>query len=262
MNLALELPTIFLGAYLAAVGLIIGSYLNVVIHRLPLGLSTVLPRSRCPHCNVLIGAVDNIPLLSWLLLRGRCRACRAPIAWRYPLIEAATAALFVASVSRFGFTLEALAGALLGCLLLTLAAIDVDHLFLPDRLTLGGVLAGFLLQAVSPTGSLAEAAQGALFGGGILLGVAGVWILATGREGMGLGDAKMLAMIGAFLGWQAVLVTLVVASAAGAATGLGLLAARRIETQARLPFGLFLAIGGAVALFYGEALAGRYAGLL
>lgn len=262
MNLLAGVPALVVGAYVAAVGLIVGSYLNVVIHRLPLGRSTVHPRSRCPRCDAAIRARDNVPVLSWLLLRGRCRACGAPIHWRYPLIEVATAVLFVASVERFGPRPEALLAAILGSLLLALAAIDVDHLYLPDRLTLGGTVAGVALQGLADGGSLASAVQGALLGGGLLLVVAGAWLLAAGREGMGLGDAKMLAMIGAFLGWPGVAVTLVVAAAAGAAAGVGLLAARRIDLQARLPFGLFLALGGLVALFAGPALVARYASLL
>lgn len=262
MSLLHELPTVALVGYVAAVGLIVGSYLNVVIHRLPLGLSTVRPRSRCPHCGAAIRATDNLPVLSWLLLRGRCRDCRAPISWRYPAVEATASALFVASFARFGLHLETLSAIALSCLLLTLAAIDIDHLYLPDRLTLGGIAAGVALQAASDSGSLARALQGALVGGGVLLVVAGAWLLATGREGMGLGDAKMLAMIGAFLGWPGVAVTLVVASATGAAAGVALLAGRRIDLQARLPFGFFLTLGGLAALFLGPALVAHYEALL
>ncbi len=262
MSLLHELPTVAVVGYVAAVGLIVGSYLNVVIHRLPLGLSTVRPRSRCPHCGAAIRATDNLPVLSWLLLRGRCRDCRAPISWRYPAVEATASALFVASFARFGLSFETLSAIALSCLLLVLAAIDVDHLYLPDRLTLGGVVAGVVLQVASDSGSLARALQGALVGGGVLLVVAGAWLLATGREGMGLGDAKMLAMIGAFLGWPGVAVTLVVASATGAAAGVALLAGRRIDLQARLPFGLFLALGGLAALFLGPGLVARYEALL
>lgn len=262
MSLLEAVPPLLVTAYVAAVGLIVGSYLNVVIYRLPLGRSTVRPRSRCPHCAAPIRARDNVPVISWVLLRGRCRACGAAIPWRYPVIEAATAALFVVSFARFGPRAEALLAAVLGSLLIVLAAIDVDHLYLPDRLTLGGCAAGLVLQGLTVEGSLASALQGALLGGGLLLVVAGAWLLATGREGMGLGDAKMLAMIGAFLGWPGVLVSLVVAAAAGAAAGLVLLAAGRIDLQARLPFGLFLALGGLVALFQGPDLVARYAGLL
>jgi leader peptidase (prepilin peptidase)/N-methyltransferase len=262
VSLLHELPAAAVVGYVAAVGLIVGSYLNVVIHRLPLGLSTVRPRSRCPRCGAAIRATDNLPVLSWLLLRGRCRDCRAPISWRYPAVEATASTLFVASFARFGLHLETLSAIALSCLLVTLAAIDIDHLYLPDRLTLGGIAAGVALQVASDTGSLARALQGAFVGGGVLLVVAGAWLLATGREGMGLGDAKMLAMIGAFLGWPGVAVTLVVASATGAAAGVALLAGRRIDLQARLPFGLFLALGGLAALFLGPGLVARYEALL
>ncbi|MBV8200459.1 MAG: prepilin peptidase, partial [Acidobacteria bacterium] len=131
-----------LDAYAAAMGLIAGSYLNVVIYRLPRGLSTVLPRSACPACGAPIAARDNLPLLSFVLLGGRCRACKAPIAWRYPLVEAATALLFVGCLERFGLSLAALAAALYGCLMIALGLIDLEHLILPDRLTLPGIAAG------------------------------------------------------------------------------------------------------------------------
>ncbi|HPK64952.1 MAG TPA: prepilin peptidase [Thermoanaerobaculia bacterium] len=245
--------------YLALVGLIVGSYLNVVIHRLPRGESTVLPRSRCPACGAAIRARDNLPVVSWLLLGGRCRHCRAPISFRYPLVEAATAALFVACYLRFGASVDALAGVILGGLLIVLAGIDTAHYYLPDRLTLPGIAVGIALQPWLSRGSVAEGIQGALLGGGLLLAVAGVWVLLHGREGMGLGDAKMLAMIGAFLGWCGVVVSLVAATAAGAAAGLVLLGRRRGGWDRRLPFGLFLALGALVALFWGRELVAAYA---
>lgn len=246
-------------AYLALVGLVVGSYLNVVIHRLPRGESTVLPRSRCPACGAAIRARDNLPLVSWLLLGGRCRDCRAPIPCRYPLVEAAAAALFVACYLRFGVSADALAGIVFGCLLLALAGIDAAHLYLPDRLTLSGIAVGLALQPWTTWGSLAQGIQGALLGGGLLLVLAGAWVLLRGREGMGLGDAKMLAMIGAFLGWRGVAVSLFAAAAAGAGTGLVLLARRRGGWDLRLPFGVFLALGGLVALFWGRELVAAYA---
>ena len=254
----MPLETLAVG-YLALVGLVVGSYLNVVIHRLPRGVSTVLPRSRCPACGAAIRARDNLPVVSWLLLGGRCRDCRARIPLRYPLVEAATAALFVASYLRFGASVDALAGAALGALLLVLAGIDAAHLYLPDRLTLPGIALGLAAQPWLTWGSLAQGIQGALLGGGILLALAGAWVLLRGREGMGLGDAKMLAMIGAFLGWRGVVVSLFAASAAGAAVGFVLLARRRGGWDLRLPFGVFLALGGLVALFWGPELVAAYA---
>jgi leader peptidase (prepilin peptidase)/N-methyltransferase len=255
-------PLWFLVLWAGLVGLVVGSYLNVLVHRLPLGESTVRPRSRCPACGAAIRARDNLPIVSWLLLGGRCRDCGAPISPRYPLIEAATGALFAACVARFGFAPEALAAATLGALLVALAAIDLDHFLLPDKLTLPGIALGLAAQWLLPSGSLVVGLRGALVGAGLLLAIAGAWELLRGVEGMGLGDVKMLAMLGAFLGAGGVVVTLVFATFAGSVVGLVLVARRGGDLQAQLPFGVFLAAGGLVALFAGEPLVGAYLGLL
>ena len=255
-------PLGFFVVYAGLVGLIVGSYLNVVVHRLPHQQSTVLPRSRCPKCGAPIRARDNFPVISWLLLGGRCRDCHAPISVRYPLIELLTGAFFAGAVLRFGFTLSAAGAALFCAVLVALAAIDVEHFLLPDRITLPALVAGLAAQPLLAWGSLSAAIQGALFGAGILLVMAGLWELLRGVEGMGLGDVKMLAMIGAFLGLHGVVVTLVCASFAGSIVGVTLLARGAIELQGKLPFGLFLALGGVVALFAGEPLARAYLALL
>jgi leader peptidase (prepilin peptidase)/N-methyltransferase len=259
-----------LGVYAAVLGLIVGSYLNVVIYRLPRGISTVLPRSRCPECGAAIRAFDNLPVLSFLVLGGRCRACRERISWRYPLVEAATAALFVACFLRFGISFAAPAAALFGSLMLALAVIDLDHLILPDRLTYPGIALGILLQPLlpwarlwdGPWGALAGGALGALLGAGVLLAVWLAWFLLRHEEGLGLGDVKMLAAIGAFLGWKGALVALFFAALSGAAVGLALMAWGGLHAKSKLPFGAFLAIGGMVALFAGEPLVRAYARLL
>jgi leader peptidase (prepilin peptidase)/N-methyltransferase len=242
-------------------GLIVGSYLNVVIHRLPEGISTVTPPSACPACGARIRAFDNLPVVSWILLGGRCRACRAPISLRYPLVEATTGLAFAGAVARFGATGRAAAAALLAALLVALAFIDLDHFLLPDKLTLPGIAAGLAAQLLVPGGSLVRGVVGALVGAGLLLVVAGLWELVRGSEGMGLGDVKMIAMLGAFLGVAGVLVTLVVGTLGGAVAGLALVASRRGDFAARLPFGVFLAIGGLVALFAGDQLVALYLGL-
>ncbi|HEX5759357.1 MAG TPA: prepilin peptidase [Thermoanaerobaculia bacterium] len=250
-------------AYAAVAGLIVGSYLNVVIHRLPRGMSTVLPRSRCPACGAAIRARDNLPLASWLLLGGRCRACAAPIAWRYPAVEAATALLFAGCVARFGVSVEAAAAALLCALLVALAVIDLEHLLLPDRITLPGIAAGVALQPWLAWGvGVRGALLGAALGGGLLLALYGLWYLLRREEGLGLGDVKMLAMIGAFLGWRGVVVTLFCGSLAGALFGLALIRAGRGHRKTRLPLGTFLAFGAVVALFAGAPLMGAYLRLL
>lgn len=248
--------------YGALVGLVTGSFLNVVIHRVPRGVSIVRPRSRCPYCNGPIRAADNIPVLSWLLLKGRCRRCGAPISARYPLLEALTGALFALCVARFGFTVEALVAAVFCSLLVVLAAIDLEHFLLPDRITLPGIALGWLLQRWLPATSLLEAIVGALVGAGVLILLINVWYWLRDEESMGLGDVNMLAMIGAFLGWQGVISTLFIASLLGALAGLALIAARRLTLKGRLPFGFFLALGALVSLFAGEALIGWYAQLL
>ncbi len=257
----MSLPFAFLAVWAGLFGLIVGSYLNVVVHRLPAGRSTVRPGSRCPACGVAIRAADNLPVLSWFLLGGRCRACGARISWRYPLVEAATGLLFAGAVVRFGWSLDAAAAALLGSLLVALAGIDFDHFLLPDRLTLPGLALGLALQPLLAGGSLARGVQGALVGGGVLLVLAGLWELVKGVEGMGLGDVKMLAMIGAFLGLGGAVVTLVVGSFAGSVVGVALLASGRGGLGAKLPFGVFLAAGGMVAIFAGPALVAAYLGL-
>ncbi len=248
--------------YAGLVGLIVGSYLNVVVHRLPHQQSTVLPRSRCPKCGAAIRALDNLPVVSWLLLGGRCRDCRAPISVRYPLIELLTGGLFAGAVARFGVTASAAGAALFCAALVALAAIDIEHFLLPDRITLPGLALALALQPLLAWGSIAGALQGALLGAGLLLVMAGLWELLRGTEGMGLGDVKMLAMIGAFLGVHGVIVTLVFASLAGSVVGITLLARGSIELQGKLPFGFFLAAGAAVALFAGEPLARAYLALL
>ena len=247
--------------YAALLGLIVGSYLNVLIFRLPAGKSTVWPRSRCPFCGGAIKARDNIPLLSFLFLRGRCRHCRAPISWRYPFIEGITSAAFVACVLRFGVTAEALIAILFVSLMVLLAAIDLEHFLLPDTITLPGLLLGLALRAWHPQTFFLDALVGALIGAGLLILLINFWFWLRSEEGMGLGDVNMLALIGAFLGWQGVLTTLFVAALTGALTGIVLLVGGRVGLRSRLPFGVFLALGGIVSLFFGDFLALYFNGL-
>jgi leader peptidase (prepilin peptidase)/N-methyltransferase len=261
---------ILLGLYAAVLGLIVGSYLNVLIYRLPLGISTVTPRSRCPRCGTPIRAVDNVPVVSFLVLGGRCRHCGARISWRYPAIEAAASLLFLACFLRFGISPQSPVAALFCALMLALAMIDYDHMILPDKLTYSGIVLGILLQPFvpwtalweGPWGAMAGGALGALLGSGVLLAVWVIWYLLRHEEGMGLGDAKMLAAIGAFLGWKGVLVSLFFAALSGAVVGLGLMAFRGTDLKTKLPFGIFLALGGLIALFAGETLVRAYAQLL
>jgi len=249
---------LLLDVYAALVGLVTGSYLNVVIHRLPRSVSTVFPRSRCPTCGAPIRPRDNVPVVSWLLLRGRCRACRAPISPRYPLVEATTAVLFVLCMERFGPTPSALVAALFCAVMMALAGIDFEHLILPDRLTLPGIALGVALQLVVPWVGVWGALLGAALGAGVLLLAYGLWWLVRREEGLGLGDVKMLSLVGAFLGWRGVLVTLFLGAATGALFGLALIALGRGGMRSKIPFGVFLALGALVALFVGPELVDLY----
>ena len=213
--------------FVFALGAIIGSFANVCIHRLPRGESVVTPRSRCPRCGTPIAGWDNVPVLSWLLLRGRCRACRVPISPRYPLVEALVGALFLAAVLRHGIGLPAFAGALLATAAVILAATDLESRILPDEVTLGVLVLGLLLAAGRDlravetrgaeafTGHLLPALVGAAFGAAVVWGVGAAYRRLRGAEGMGLGDVKMIAMIGAFVGPAGVLLTLFSASLVG-----------------------------------------------
>jgi len=253
---------VLLVAWTGLIGLVVGSYLNVLVHRIPRGKSTVLPRSSCPYCHAPIRARDNLPVLSFLLLRGRCRHCRAPISWRYPVIEGLTALLFMASLSRFGIGPTLAHALVFSCLMVLLAAIDIEHFLLPDRLTLPGILAGLGFQLWHPMPGLLSAVIGTLVGAGILILVINYWYWLRGEEGMGIGDVNMLALIGAFLGWQGVLTTIVLATSSGALVGIGMLLAGRLGMRSRLPFGFFLALGGLLSLFFGDPLIAYYAQFL
>lgn len=253
--------TLFL-VWIAITGLIVGSYLNVLIHRIPRRKSTILPRSSCPYCQGPIRALDNIPVVSFLLLQGRCRYCKAPISWRYPFVESLTSVLFVLSFWQFGLH-PRLAHALLFCsLMVLLAGIDLEHFLLPDKITLSGLIMGLALQFWRPMPGILDAVVGALVGAGILILVINYWYWWRGEEGMGMGDVNMLALIGAFLGWQGVLTTLVLATISGAVVGISMLLLGRLGLRSRLPFGVFLALGGLLTLFLGDSLVAYYSGLL
>jgi leader peptidase (prepilin peptidase)/N-methyltransferase len=235
-----------IGAFLIA-GLLIGSFLNVVIARVPEGRSLWRPGSACPGCGAAIAWHDNIPVLSFLALRGRCRACSVPIPWRYPIVETLTAALFAAAAWRFGPTLDAVAAAALLAGLVAITVVDLEHQIIPDVLSLPGILAGVLANLATGRLPWLESIMGVLVGGGVFLAI----ILVSGG-GMGGGDMKLGAMLGAFLGWKVVLLSMLVAVVAG-----GILAVALIATGVRgrkdpIPFGPFLALGGAVGLFWGE----------
>lgn len=247
-------------ALLTFVGLCFGSFLNVVIYRLPLGQSVSTPPSRCRNCGYLLRWFDNIPLLSWIMLRGRCRKCRTAVSWQYPLVELITALLWllVAWLTPAGPLL--VARLIFVCILIVLFGIDLEHQILPNSITLPGIAIGLLFSLIAPPG-WKDALIGAVLGGGILYGIAaGYYYLWRREEGMGMGDVKMLAMIGAFLGWKAVFVTVILSSFAGALVGVAMLSSQRGGMKFALPFGTFLAIGALTAMFVGEPLVTWYAG--
>ena len=242
-----------------AFGACIGSFLNVVIYRLPLGQSVVSPPSRCPQCGYLLQWYDNIPIFGWLLLGGRCRKCRKSISIQYPLVELITALLFVLVVWATPAGPLLASRLILVCILIALFGIDLEHQILPNSITLPGIVAGVLLSFIAPPG-WRDAVIGVLLGAGILYGIAAAYYWWRREEGLGMGDVKMLAMIGAFLGWKAVLVTLVLSSISGAVLGMALIAAQRGGMKLALPFGTFLSIGAFVAMLAGQPLIDWYAG--
>src|SRR5262245_9724298 len=248
-------------AFAAAFGAVAGSFLNVIIYRLPLGKSVVWPSSACPQCGRELSWYENVPVVSWLALRGRCRPCRAPISARYPLVEALTATMFAAAWWYYGPGPLLVSRLVFGCILIALFAIDLEHHLLPNAITLPGVAAGFAFSFFAEPGWLASLI-GIVAGGGVLFGIAEAYYRVRHEEGLGMGDVKMLAMIGAFLGWRLALVTLMLASLTGSAVGLVLVVSQRAGMKYALPFGTFLALGAAAAASVGPALLDWYLRML
>jgi leader peptidase (prepilin peptidase)/N-methyltransferase len=252
--------TIAIAVLLGLFGLAVGSFLNVCIYRLPRRESLNWPASHCTACRRSLAWYENIPLVSWLVLRGRCRTCREAISPMYPAVEAITGALFVAGYVIYGLTPLLAVRLLFTCAMIVLFAIDLRHHILPNVITLPGIVAGFALSFMLPPGWVASLI-GLLAGGGVLFAIAEAYYRLRGIEGLGMGDVKMLAMIGAFLGWQLMLVTLVLASFAGSLVGIGLMLSGRGGMKAALPFGTFLAVGALVAAVTGDQLLAWYLGL-
>ncbi len=257
MNIeAAQTPPIL--ALAGVLGLLVGSFLNVVIHRLPLRESIVSPPSRCPSCGARVSPRDNVPVVSWLLLGGKCRSCRAPISVRYPLVELANAVLWVLVLRSAPSWGDAATGAFLVSSCLALLAIDFDHQILPDWITLPGIAVGLALSFASVRRTPLEAALGAALGAGGLFLLAFTYERIAGHEGMGLGDVKMLGMIGALLGPTGVLVTLLLGSLSGSFVGVALILTRGGSAKTKLPFGVFLALGAIAAWFFADPLVERY----
>jgi leader peptidase (prepilin peptidase)/N-methyltransferase len=228
-------------ALLLATGLVVGSFLNVCIYRLPREESLAWPASHCTSCGRPLRWFENIPVVSWALLRGRCRTCRAPIAVRYPIVEMVTGALFVAGYVAFGLTPLLPVRLLFACAMVVLFAIDLEHQILPNEITLPGIVIGLAASVFLPPG-WKSALIGLLVGGLFPFLIAEGYFRLRGREGMGMGDFKMLAMVGAFLGWPLVWLTLILSCVLGIVIGGGALLVSRRGLATRIPFGTFIAV--------------------
>jgi leader peptidase (prepilin peptidase)/N-methyltransferase len=255
------LPAALFIAAAAAFGAVIGSFLNVVIYRLPLGKSTVWPSSACPHCARELSWYENIPVASFVALRGRCRTCGARISLQYPLVEALTAVMFAAAWWYYGPGPLLASRLVFGCALIVLFAIDLEHHQLPDEITKPGIVVGFLFSLITKPGWKASLI-GILVGYGVLYGVREAYYRVRHEEGLGRGDLKMLAMVGAFLGWQLTLLTLMLASFSGTFIGMIMIATKRGGMKTALPFGVFIALGAAAAASIGPALLEWYLGMM
>ncbi|MFZ0131087.1 MAG: A24 family peptidase [Desulfobacterales bacterium] len=247
-----------LGLIAIVVGLCVGSFLNVCIYRIPAAKSIVFPGSMCPVCQTPLRFYDNIPLLGFLWLGGRCRHCRAPISIRYPLIELLTALLALGLSFKYGLSIEAVIYFAFACVLIVITFIDIDHRIIPDRISLPGIFVFFMAALAVPSMNWRDALLGIVIGGGSLFLVAMVYHLLTRKEGMGGGDIKLLAMIGALIGWKGVLFTIFVSSAVGTLTGLAIMAATRQNMKLAVPFGPFLSIGALAYVFVGPQLISWY----
>jgi leader peptidase (prepilin peptidase)/N-methyltransferase len=272
-----------IGLFAALFGLIIGSFLNVCIVRIPERKSIVLPSSACPKCGAAIRPWDNIPVVSWLLLGGKCRACKTKISAMYPVVELLTALLFWACYEAFGLTTESLKWSIFSALMIVLVFTDMRERILPDVVNYSGFVAGLLLSLITkpsdgtalwlarrifefpppvPVISLADALLGAAFGSGLLWLVAELYFRLRGREGMGLGDVKMMLMAGAFLGLKRTLLTILAGSVLGSVLGLAFMLARRKESDYELPFGSFLGMAAVLVMFFGTPVVNWYLSLV
>lgn len=239
-------------------GLLIGSFLNVCIHRLPKGESIVSPPSSCPGCGSRIKPYHNIPVISYIALGGRCASCGCRISPRYPLVELLNALLYVAALYRFGPTPQALVVMLLLSAFVVVLFIDLDHMIIPNEITYAGIPLGLLLGPLVLHTGFINSLLGAVVGGGVLFGVAALVELVIKKESLGFGDVKLIAMIGAFTGWKTALLTIFLGSLLGSAVGITLVLSKKIERRTLIPFGPFLVVGAVFAIFFGENIIKLY----
>ncbi|MBT0665621.1 A24 family peptidase [Geobacter pelophilus] len=254
-------PVIVYNIFAFIYGAVVGSFLNVCICRLPENRSVVSPPSSCPLCGYRIKWYDNIPIVSYILLGGKCRSCKARISMRYPLVEIINGLLTLMLFIKFGPTLSFLALFILCSSLVVITFIDFDHQIIPDVISLPGIAVGFAFSFFLPWLGWKDSLIGLLAGGGSLLLVAYGYQLLTGKDGMGGGDVKLLAMLGAFLGWRSILFIIFSASLVGSVIGVGLMIARGRDSKLPIPFGPFLALGAILYIFYGSRIIDWYLGL-
>ncbi|MEP6946600.1 MAG: prepilin peptidase [Acidobacteriota bacterium] len=271
-------------AFIFVLGAAIGSFLNVVIYRVPHEMSVVLPNSACPNCKTAIKPYDNIPVVSWLILGGKCRSCKLPIAWRYPAVELLTAVVFCVVYWQFGMTPYLPVAIIFSAVLIALVFIDAEHMILPNVITYPLFIFALLVRVVFPIAfadnyfsdmafapltalagypawvvSLAGAVLGALVGGGSLWLVGEIWKKLRGVDAMGLGDVKLLFGIGALLGWRLTILTIFVGAFTGAIVGVSMILVRKDrDMQTQIPFGIFLGIGSFIAMLFGEQMIAWY----
>ena len=249
------LPFVAVGIF----GLLIGSFLNVVIHRLPLGESVVTPRSKCTNCGRQIKAIENIPILSWMILRGRCGGCGSRISVRYPAVELLNSIAYIICFVHFGIAIVLPFSFLLCSAAIALAMIDAEHMILPNKITYSIFVAFLvfrLIEGASQGGAspILDGVIGGIVGGGFLWSLGALWKLLRGIDGMGLGDVKMMAGVGMFIGWELVLFAIFVGALTGTIGGLFLSRRNSADLQTRIPFGVFLAIGSVISMLAGKTI--------
>jgi leader peptidase (prepilin peptidase)/N-methyltransferase len=247
-------PDLILSLFALVTGMVVGSFLNVCICRMPKGESVVSPPSHCPQCDYRIRWYDNIPLVSYLLLRGKCRGCGMHISLQYPIVELLNGLLTLALFLRFGPTLAFLVLFLFCSALVVITFIDLEHQIIPDEISLPGIVIGFIFSFFLQGHSWLNSLLGILLGGGSLLLVAYVYQWLTGKEGMGGGDIKLLAMMGAFLGWKSILFIIFASSLVGSVIGITMMLVQKKDSKLAIPFGPYLAFGAVLYIFYGRQI--------
>lgn len=242
-------------------GTVVGSFLNVCIYRIPEGESIAVPASHCRTCKKPVAFYDNIPLISFMLLKGKCRSCGTPLSWQYPLVELASGLLSAACIVKWGVGYTYAVGFLFCAALTVVTFIDLRHQIIPDVISLPGIVVGLVVSLVLPRISFLDSLLGAALGGAILLVIRLAYYALTRQEGMGLGDVKLLAMMGAFLGWQSLLFIIMVASFSGALVGIGAMIIRKRDRRYQIPFGPFLSLGAVSYLLWGREIISWYLNL-